>query len=658
MVVTATNEPAGALPGEPLAARRVDLSPAAAGRAPDAAALLKETPGAAIIRNGPQTGIVQLRGLSGDRVKVALDGMTITPACPNHMDPPLHYAAPSGLGKLSVVAGISPVSLGGDNPGGTVIAELPSPRFATNQQTLGFGGIGGFYRSVNDGYGFNGEGGVAGQRWSAAYHGAWQRANDTRFPGGWLRDTGFETQEHGMLAGLKTSSGVWSVDAGLVRTRDAGTPALPMDMIEDDGYRVGLRHLGEYEFGAVQGRFYYHTIDHLMDNFSLRPVPAGAMRMFAPAASDDYGLELGLSAPRGEHTFRAGSGFHLNRFEAYQQNAMTGARQDILNDASRARIGTYAEWQADWSDCWTTVLGLRNDTVLSDAGSIGRFNPPSAADAAFFNARRHDYREVNFDLVATARLTPNDWSTYELGLARKCRAPSLLERYLWTPLSSSAGQADGRTYLGKLDLDSETSYQIAFTADWHGKKWQFQATPFYNWVDGYIQGVPLARLDTAGLRVLQFQNLGRADLYGVDALARYAFDEHWAVRGTLSYVRGINRDNHDALYRLAPLRGLLSLDYRLGAWESSFGVEMASRQRKVAAYNGESPTAGYALMHLRAGYTFRRKLQVEVGVENLANHRYADHLGGVNRVLDSGVAAGQRLPGAGRNVYLQANLQF
>lgn len=84
-------------------------------------------PGAAVVRNGPQTGIVQLRGLSGDRVSVRVDGMTITPACPNHMDPPLHYAAAGGGDLIEMYAGISPVSVGGDHIGGSLNFDRPAP---------------------------------------------------------------------------------------------------------------------------------------------------------------------------------------------------------------------------------------------------------------------------------------------------------------------------------------------------------------------------------------------------------------------------------------------------------------------------------------------------------------------------------------------------
>lgn len=81
----------------------------------DTAVMVARMPGAAIVRNGSQTGILQLCGLSGARVAVRVDGMTITPACPNHMDPPLHYAHPAGGDLIELMAGISPVSAGGDH---------------------------------------------------------------------------------------------------------------------------------------------------------------------------------------------------------------------------------------------------------------------------------------------------------------------------------------------------------------------------------------------------------------------------------------------------------------------------------------------------------------------------------------------------------------
>ena len=642
----------------PLDAQAADTSPEAKGRAQDSAALLNAVPGAAVVRNGPQTGIVQLRGLSGDRVKISVDGATITPACPNHMDPPLHYTAPSGVDSLTVMAGITPVSVGGDSIGGTVLLQSPPPRFSGNEHVAAFGALGAAYRSSDDGYGFDGEGGLANRRWSLAYQGSWHTAADLRFSGGRLRDTGHETQQHNVLAAVQTRTGLWSVDANRLHSRDTGTPALPMDMIMDDGYGIGLQHVGRYAFGAVEGRFYYHRIDHFMDNYSLRPVGSDAMRMSSPSRSDDIGLNVGVSAQRDVHTFRIGSGFHLNDLDACQQNVTSGAQQDTFNDATRADIGTYVEWQADWRTRWTTVVGLRNDTVVSDAAGVSHFLSPNAADAALFNSRGRAFVDVNFDVTASVRFTPDAVSAYEVAFGRKNRAPSVLERYLWTPLSASAGQADGRTYLGSLDLTSETSHQMAATALWRTEVWEVSFTPFYNFVTGYIQGTPIARLDSSGRPVLQYENVGRADLYGADGWARYTFNGQFAVRGLIGYVRGIDRDNGDHLYRIAPLHGAIDIDHRLSEWQNTLGVVLVAEQNDVAAYNDEPRTAGYALMHLRTGYTFSNRMRVQAGIENLFDKRYADHLGGINRVMHSDVGVGALLPGAGRFVYAEASYRF
>lgn len=532
----------------------------------------------------------------------------------------------------------------------------PGLRFATNRTVVPFGELRGTFRGSNDGWDVGAAGGAGDDRLAAVYQGSWQTGEDLRFPGGRVRDTGYQTQQHGVQTGFRTPTGQWSADARWTRTREAGTPALPMDMIEDDGWLAGARHVGDYGFGLVEGRVYHHEIEHLMDNYSLRPA-AGA-RMFSPATSDDTGFSLGTRLPRGTHSWGVGADFHLNAFDAYQQNAGTGARQDTLNDATRQRAGLYTEWQAAWSDRWMTLVGLRGDAVWSDAAGVGRFYPASAADAAAFNATDHDRTEANLDAMAGVRFRPGEGSHYELSFARKNRAPSLLERYLWTPLSASAGMADGRTYLGDLDLDSETSHQVAASGIWHGRRWEARVTPFYNRVGDYIQGTPVDRLDAAGRRVLQFRNLSEAELYGAEGAFEFTLVTNLVARTRVSYVRGLDLDNDDNLYRIAPLRGDVELEYQVRGWRARALVEWAARQDDVAEYNDEPPTPGYALLHLEAGYRFRRYAEATVGLANVFDDDYAQHLGGINRVAGGDVAVGERLPGAGRFVYASLRLAF
>jgi len=627
-------------------------------RATDGASLIDRSPGAAVVRNGGQTGIAQLRGLSGDRVRVDLDGMHVSPACPNHMDPPMHYASAGSDTKLDIIAGITPVRFGGDSLGGTIRLNRPDPVFAEAGTNLWSGEVSGNYLGSHDGYGFGGELGWASDRMRLDYRGGWSHADDLRFPGGTVRASGYTSQHHDVVAAIPTGNGFLALDAGLTRTRDAGTAALPMDMIEADSWHLGLRHRIEFDGGTLESRIYFHDIDHLMDNFSLRPTPP--MRMEAPSTSRDYGWRSELTLPTGDQTFRVGLDLHRNDFDADQVQVTTGNRRDMFANNWRERLGAFGEWENEWTSDWTSLIGLRFDYVSSEAGAVrpGFGPPPVTADAAAFNAGKRSHNDLLADFVAALRFTPDESSAYELSLGVKNRAPSLLERYLWTPLSASAGRADGRSYLGNPSLDAETSFQLAASASHRGDHWQWRITPFYNHVHDYIQGSPIARNDMAGRSVLQFQNFDRVELYGAELVGRFAFTDQLSLSGHISHVRGRNLDTGDNLYRIAPLRGLLDLAWQNEDWETHLELDWAADQNKVSRFNGETPSPGYALIHLRTAYRFGNGLRVELGIENLLDEHYAPHLGGINRVAASDLAVGQRIPGAGRFGYANVSWAF
>ena len=109
------------------------------------------------------------------------------------MNPPLSYIDPSNVGTLQVFAGITPVSVGGDSIGGTIIADTLSPEFAAAGEELTEGELGTFYRSNNDAYGGNASATYATDKFSINYNGSWSQADNytagddfktTRRPGG------------------------------------------------------------------------------------------------------------------------------------------------------------------------------------------------------------------------------------------------------------------------------------------------------------------------------------------------------------------------------------------------------------------------------------------------------------------------------------------
>lgn len=79
-------------------------------------------------------------------------------------------------------------------------------------------------------------------------------------------------------------------------------------------------------------------------------------------------------------------------------------------------------------------------------------------------------------------------------------------------------------------------------------------------------------------------------------------------------------------------------------------------QDRVSGISSEQNSSGYGLLSLHGAWRPNGRLFVSAGVENLANREYADHLAGYNRVRGSDVGLGERIPGAGRNVYLRLSL--
>ncbi|HLU91456.1 MAG TPA: Plug domain-containing protein, partial [Pedomonas sp.] len=99
------------LAGGPVAAAqisRADLSAYQTGSS-DTAAMLRNVAGVATYNGGGFSGVPSIRGLTGKRLSILVDGAPIDIACPNDMNPPLSYTDPQTVDAISVITGVSPV---------------------------------------------------------------------------------------------------------------------------------------------------------------------------------------------------------------------------------------------------------------------------------------------------------------------------------------------------------------------------------------------------------------------------------------------------------------------------------------------------------------------------------------------------------------------
>jgi len=640
----------------------------------DTSSLLKNVPGANVNRSGPLTGIAQYRGLAGNRINVSIDGTNIKEVGPNSMDPPLSHFPAALTGSLKVKRGIASVSSGIETMGGSMAVESRKGEFADEDEDFKTSGVASMgYSSVEDGHFGSLMGSFANQNHKIYLSGSEEKGRDYKFRNNqklnrsvYDRNTftgGYDYQRDGHEFGINYSN----TDTG-----HTGTAALPMDVI----YVRGGLYNANYKWDLGNGfklktNLYYQKMRHLMDNFTLRGALTGVKR-------SDYrqnrttveagGADVSLVMP----LFGGEMAVGFNGDQSNHGGLITNPNKpkfsvENFHGIERDRYSLFSEWRGEIADKLSAEFGARltyaktsSDTVYSSmskvANKVGR-NHKILMDN--FNAQGRMQEDLDVDLTSIFRYTLNDDLDIEVGFARKNRMPSYQERYLWLPLESTGGLADGRVYIGNQALQHETAYQFELGFDWHTDKAYFAPRFFYHYIDNYIQGVPVAQGNTnanvlaaataLNAGTLQFNNI-QAQLYGVDFDAGYTFDENWRVDAGLSYVRGqrMNGPTGDSdLYRMAPLNGRTQVTYENMGWMGAIEGVFYADQGDVAGYNNELKTKGYMLLNLRAHYEPVDGLVIGTGIENVLDTEHRNHLGGYNRVT----GGTERIQMPGRNLY-------
>lgn len=631
---------------------------------PDSAAQLKLVPGADVNSNGPLTGIAQYRGMYGDRVAVTMDGESVLGGGPNAMDAPLSYAPPQLLSALHTERGIASVASAQEAIGGRIDAELNRGKFADSEAGA-FSAMATSQFNNND-HGFNSALRAVGanRRHKFALLSVFDEGGDAESgDGDSLRDTGYRRVQYDLSYGWRGEGKDFALSFGQLDTNDTGTPALPMDIRFIKTDIANASYSSFFNGIELKTRIGYRDVDHLMDNFSLRTNTNPMRYRQNRAQGRQLSWGLGAEIPLKESALKVGIDATETQHDALITNpnmSMFAVRN--FADARRDVHGVFTQWQGR-QDGWDIESGLRYNRVSLNSeevfalGMMGMMAGAASTLANDFNQSSRSRHFNNIDLVLKLGRPFNDSTRINLGLGHKTRAPSYQELYLWLPLEATGGLADGRTYIGNLDLDSEVNHEFTLGLDWQQGRYAVEIQSFYRRVDDYIQGTPSTNASAimlatmmSGQAPLQFNNID-AELYGIDGAYSIIINDNWRLDGMLGYVRGKNRDDGDNLYRIAPLNHRLKLSWRHQDLTASLESVMYAAQSKTAKFNSEQKTGGYGLLNLYGEYQVTAAARIHAGIENVLDKNYADHLGGYNRNADSDIGIGDRLPGRGRGLY-------
>lgn len=677
------------LSDKPLADKQAQVS--------DTARLLEDQAGVSFQSNGGVTSLPVVRGLNDDRIKIEINGMQIPAACPNHMNPSLSYIDPSNVGKIELIKGITPVSMGGDSIAGTISVQSAAPVFAkSGEGTLVDGKISSFFRSNGSNFGGNLTAGVASETARLEYTGSDSESQDYFDGNGQkIKSSSYINQNQAMLLAFKSERQLLEFRGGQEYVPFQGYPTARMEMTYNYGIFGNLHYLGDFDWGKLEGKAYLENNDHAMNyGTDIRAVAPG-VTMPMNSEARNLGYKLQAEIPYGaEHTFRVGH-------EAYRQvlydfwpavcNSVQecggpyaygnmGPNQLInINNGTRDRIGAYAEWDAAWSPRWKSQVGVRYDHTITDTGNVQGYNSfvywyGYTADA--FNNQSHQRNFDAIDLTALMQFTANDWSQYEFGYARKNRMPSLYELYLWNTspmvMTMLGWFGDGNGYVGNLHLRQETAHNLTFSANYYdpaNNAWEIKASPYFSYVENFIDADRCVQFGCVqpsnGYYYMQIANhdawlwggdlSGRADLYHDPDYGNFA------THSVMSYVRGQRADGNN-LYHMMPFNLRWSLDHQLETWNNSLEMQFVSSKNDVQALRGELQTPSYILLNAKTGYQWKN-LTMNLGVDNLLDKQYFSPLGGTYigyyYTMDlSNSYPNRNLPGYGRSVYVAMTLTF
>ena len=663
-------------------ASRRKVSGSDEGRHRNLGELAAAEPGVSLRESGALGGSPVLHGLGDERTKVVVNGVTEENSCPNHMNPLLSEASMAAAATVRVMPGITPISMGGDSLGGTIVVDEPVPVFAgARQKTFAQSSATGFYRSNGEYYGGSVTEWAATRRLAMGYTGTWSTNDDyTDGSGHKVTSTYAQTTEHTLTLAAQNASNLFAVEGGYVHTPYEGFVNQQMDLVHNVSERVNAHYRRTFERGTLEARANWRGTWHSMnvgrDKLTF-PMP---MWMPMNTHGREAGYSLRLELPLGSrHTLRAGNEFDRFRLDDIWP-PVAGAAPYMgpnafvnINDGRRMRLGTYIEAASRWSAAWTTLLGLRNDTVWTNAGPVSGYSSMYAMDADAFNAAHRAHTDANVDATAQARWTPNAAWIVEFGYARKTRAPSLYERYAWSTNWMTSGMigwfGDGNYYVGNLALQPETGHTASGTVRWMSRGdriWELKAAPFVTEIRKSIDVDTLATTmyGMSTFAQLQFANHD-ARIYGGDLSgSAQLWDGLRSGTGTLSSVAGwLHGERTGAstpLYQMMPLNAHVNFDEAVKGLSAGLGLEAVDRKKNVDPRRYEQPTPGYTLLNLHASYR-RGAFAASGGADNLLNKACELPLGGVN--MDDFMASmwmGTIKPvtGRGRSVFFSLTARF
>ena len=636
---------------------------------------LSEIPGVSTLKTGATISKPIIHGLNGSRILVMNNGVRM-----QDMEWGEEHAPSvdiNSVDQITLVKGASALRYGGDAIGGVIIlkpfrAKIKDTLLGKTIMTTSTNGRGGaitssLLKSYDNGWFVKGQGSL-------------KQFGDLEAPNYVLSNTGIKEQNFSLGFGqnkfrsgwdvyyskynadiaILTASHIGNVD-DLIDAIDSGQP----DVIKPFTYDVSnpkqdvKHHLGKIkyfkrfeELGKLSFQYDFQLSERLEFDIrrtsELSSIPAIDLLLTTHTLQSDFEFDAST-----KYNWSTGI---LFRYQDNFADPITGVRR-LIPDFNRYEVGYYLVSETDISESLMLDAGVRYDFVRIDAQ---KFYLKSR-----WNARGY---EVDFSDIVTDRnvigsqlktnpifnyhsLSATLGLQYTFGQSNQLRFNYALSQRAPNPselFSDGLHHSAARIELGDLRIEQEISHKFSVSLQNKSEFFNFDFSPFLNYIDNYILLEPVDANQTlrGAFPVWQYRQTNTR-LLGFDTFFNVKWFENLNTTHSFSIVKGLEIDNDNPLINIPPPNITNKVTFTNKNW-NNFNISLEShyhfeqnefpsdiqvfslRRREDVTLKINTPPDAYHLLHLDSSMDFnindKSSIQLGFAISNIVNTPYRNYL--------------------------------
>jgi iron complex outermembrane recepter protein len=660
----------------------IDMEMIEQGGARDLGDFLRTMPNVSAVRKGGTGLDPVIRGFKFSQLNIQLNtGQSIEGGCPNRMDPTMSHVEVEEIERIEVYKG--PYALRyGATIGGVVnlITTQARPYEKFEIHTKAILGWESNWNGYSEHVAINGGNKFVFFRLSGGNkdYGNYYAANSEMISSSFNKfyingQLGFQPiKNHKVLFTYTNSQG-----------RDVMYASLPMDE------RIDNTHLFSFDYHAkdltpkfksLDAKIYSSKVNHTMDNKN---------RSFSDTVAAISFLDPFVIGDRLEAEFRFNENSRLFIGQDYKNTTKSGDRTKnmiaqppnalgqfpipidvIWNNAEINNVGFFTQY--DYKNAnWGFMGAARIDMNQATSDSI-LIKHPMMGVIYQYGEDSIETSQTNFSFSAAVTKYFSEKLSLSLALGRSMRSPDMTERFIiLLPVGF-----DKFDYLGNPTLLPETNNEVDLTLKYSCEKLGgIEINAFYAIVNNYITSrlVPPSvqkPLSSTVMGVKEFYNAEQATFMGFELAYATPSDLKWGLKISAAYTMatldealkhvtdslGAIIDDEiitdDPLIEIPPMELNASIHYKFleGKLIPRVNFRYVAEQSRVSDAFYEESTPGFYILDMGLSYKYNENMRVNMGVNNLFNELYYEHL---NRRI---IGSSQKLYEPGRVFYV--NLIF